>query len=262
MVFLAGLPGAGKSLLLKQLVLLAQENGRTVHLLQWDVTRAAFETAEVLAKYPEIDGVTHAAIRKAVGLWARGAVWRWYEQYSGRAHILLGELPLIGNRLIELVQEHNDAAEAVLAAEGTLFLVPVPSKEVRQVIEGARAQSMAAPQHEKETKDAQPQVLQMIWQEVALLGYVLELAENDAAEMGVYDPAVYAAVYQRLLTHRHCQLLPIDTVLKPQGSAYDVVIKGAELAATAAEVVAIMTEIEQDYTAEELAAAVARWYEV
>ena len=49
MVFLAGLPGTGKSLLLKQLVLIAQQAGRTVDTLQWDVTRLPFETADILA---------------------------------------------------------------------------------------------------------------------------------------------------------------------------------------------------------------------
>ena len=53
---------------------MAHEKGRTVHLLQWDVTRASFEMPEVLARYPEIDGVSHAMIRKAMGLWARDGV--------------------------------------------------------------------------------------------------------------------------------------------------------------------------------------------
>jgi len=43
-VLLVGLPGTGKSLLLKQLALLARQSGRVVHRLQWDVTRGAFET--------------------------------------------------------------------------------------------------------------------------------------------------------------------------------------------------------------------------
>src|SRR5687768_2694168 len=73
-VFFAGLPGVGKSLLLQQTGLIAAEAGRRVALLQWDVVRGSFETPEVLARYPEVDGVTHAVIRKAVGLWARGAV--------------------------------------------------------------------------------------------------------------------------------------------------------------------------------------------
>ncbi len=62
-IIVAGLPGVGKSLLVQQLALIAHATGRTVHLLQWDVSRMAFETPDVIAKYPEIDGVTHPAIR-------------------------------------------------------------------------------------------------------------------------------------------------------------------------------------------------------
>src|SRR3954471_19004712 len=76
-VFFAGLPGVGKSLLLQQLSLIAHEAGRKVSLLQWDVARGSFETPEILARFPEVDGVTHAVIRKAAGLWARGAVATW-----------------------------------------------------------------------------------------------------------------------------------------------------------------------------------------
>ena len=72
--------GVGKSLLVQQLALMAQAEGRHVHLLQWDVTRAAFERPEILARFPEVDGVTHAAIRQGVGTWARRAVHAWHEQ--------------------------------------------------------------------------------------------------------------------------------------------------------------------------------------
>src|SRR3954451_10462208 len=119
-VLFAGLPGVGKSLLLQQVSLIAHEVGRRVSLLQWDVARGPFETPEILARYPEIDGVTHAAIRKAAGLWAREAVGAWDRTHPGRsdgADVLIGEVPLVGNRLIELVQRRDDAAEALLAGE-------------------------------------------------------------------------------------------------------------------------------------------------
>ena len=134
LVFLVGLPGTGKSLLIQQLAVMAQQVGRTVHLLQWDVTRAAFETAVNLQKYPEIDGVTHPAIRKAVGLWARTAVYQWAKAFDS-GHLLIGEVPLIGNRLTELTQPHADDAETVLNSPDCLFFIPTPSKAVRQVIE-------------------------------------------------------------------------------------------------------------------------------
>ncbi|MCB0062552.1 MAG: hypothetical protein KDE19_10575, partial [Caldilineaceae bacterium] len=127
LVLFAGLPGVGKSLFLQQMALLAHEAGRTLHLLQWDVTRAAFETPEIMARYPEINGVTHAAIRKAVGLWARNAVNEWHSNHAAAADLLIGEVPLIGNRLIELVQPIDDAVEPLLAGEQCTFVLPVPT---------------------------------------------------------------------------------------------------------------------------------------
>ena len=44
LVFFAGLPGVGKSLLLQQMTLMALAAGRRVTLLQWDVARQPFET--------------------------------------------------------------------------------------------------------------------------------------------------------------------------------------------------------------------------
>lgn len=268
MVFLTGLPGTGKSLLLKQLALMAQQAGRTVHLLQWDVTRAPFETAVNLAKYPEIDGVTHAAIRKAVGLWARTGIRRWHKKYgshdqSGHDHFLLGEVPLIGNRLSELAQCLDDEVEPVLAGEQTLFVVPVPSREIRQHIEAAREMSIANPQHEKERQDAQPGVLRLLWQEVARIGQKLGWSA-EVGPMGdvLYDPALYTAVYLHLLTHRRHQILPITEVLQPTGSVYDLTIHGTELTATPDEVEQIMQLVEQRFTADELETAVANWYKI
>ena len=258
MLFLAGLPGVGKSLLVKQMALIAQQAGRVVDLLQWDVTRAAFETNEILQKYPEVNGVTHAAIRKAVGLWARTAVYQWQQHHSNDAYLLLGEVPLIGNRLIELVQTHEDAAEAVLNSSQTLFVVPVPSKSVRQVIEAAREESIAKPQHEKETKDAPPHVLQTLWQEVAQLGYQFGLTK-DAVGNTAYEPKVYTAVYRYLLQHRHHQILPIDTVLQPTNSAYDWHLNGTELAASPVAVNRILADLERNYTPEQLKQVTDRW---
>jgi predicted AAA+ superfamily ATPase len=70
MVFITGLPGVGKSLLIQQLALIAKGFGRNVHLLQYNVAREPFETEPTILKYPEVEGVTAPAIRKAVGLWA------------------------------------------------------------------------------------------------------------------------------------------------------------------------------------------------
>ena len=262
MVFFAGLPGAGKSLLLKQVVLMAQQAGRTVDLLQWDVTRSVFETADSNDQYPEINGVTHAAIRKGVGLWARTAVHQWHTTHANDTHMLIGETPLIGNRLIELAQRHDDAVEASLSGDQTLFIVPVPSQEVRRYIENARENSIADPRHEKETKDAPPNVLHALWQDVAQLGYQLNLTTTKPEGNVAYEPEVYTAVYQHLLPHRQHHILPVDTILQPSGSAYDLILSGRELAATLEEVNEIMTAVEQQYTPRTLEESVSRWFEV
>ena len=266
MVFLAGLPGAGKSLLIQQLVLLAQQAGRTVDLLQWDLARAPFETAVLLQKYPETDGVTHPALRKAVGLWARTAVHHWYTRHQYGNRLLIGETPLIGNRLIELVQPTGDAIEAGLRSAQTLFVVPVPSTSVRRHIEAAREKSIAKPQHKNESDDAPPNVLHAIWQDVARLGQRLQLTQKsdfpEKSDFYAYDPDVYTAVYQHLLQHRHHHILPINTLLKPSGSVYDLHLSGAKLAATPDEVAQIMQQIETEFTGDALETAVANWYQM
>lgn len=240
MVFLAGLPGTGKSLLIQQLAIMAQQAGRVVDLLQWDVTRAAFETAAILQKYPEVEGVTHPVIRKAVGLWAREAVYHWATNHDSN-QLLIGEVPLIGNRLSELTQPYPDAAETVLNNPNCLFVIPTPSRAVRQVIEAARAQTIANPRHEKESKDAQPSVLQSLWQQVAEAGARLGFTDKVVA----YDPEIYTAVYQHLLQHRHHLVLPINTVLNPNDSAYALQINGTELAAAPTEVRETLQKVEQ-----------------
>ncbi|MFN8634509.1 MAG: hypothetical protein U0893_11685 [Chloroflexota bacterium] len=249
-VFFAGLPGVGKSLLLQQLALLATQAGRSVSLLQWDVARGPFETPAILACYPEVDGVTHAVIRKAAGVWARDAVGQWDQQHPSRSDILIGEVPLIGNRLIELVQRQDDRVEELLAGEQTLFLIPVPSREVRQAIEAARIREMADPQHDRERANAVPSLVDALWQEVATVARALGMTSEEAPSPNPspvrgrgrrtacslsrargrgwgggqhrgFDPDVYAAVYQHLLRHRHAERLDVTSVLPVRTSVYD-----------------------------------------
>ena len=265
MVFFAGLPGVGKSLLLQQLALMAHEAGRVVHLLQWDVTRASFETDQILARYPEIDGVTHAAIRKAVGLWSRQGVQAWYEQYAAKdsRHLLVGEVPLIGNRLIELVQKRDDAVEALLASPQSKFVLPVPSRAVRQKIEVARARTIAKPQHEREAADAPPNVLRALWHDLYQFAAQLGMIEGITQQEMPYDPEIYAGVYEHLLQHRDSETLLIDITLQPSRSAYELDIIETELVASPAEVERIMAYIEAEYASEaELERDVAQWYQV
>ena len=178
-----------------------------------------------------------------MGLWAREAVYRWAKTYDSK-QLLIGEVPLIGNRLTELIQPYPDAAEAVLNDPNSLFVIPTPSRAVRQVIEAARAQTIANPRHEKETKDAQPSVLQSLWRQVAEAGAQLGFTDEAVA----YDPEIYTTVYQHLLAHRHHLVLPINTILNPNGSAYALQINGTELAATPVEVRETLQKVEQLYS--------------
>lgn len=259
-IFLAGLPGVGKSLFLQQLALLAQALARPVHLLQWDVTRASFETADILNQYPEIEGVTHAMIRKAVGMWARDGVAAWANEFPAD-HLLIGEVPLIGNRLMELAQVHEDAAEPLLASAQTLFVIPTPSVGVRTAIEQARQATITQPQHEREAADAPPNVLQGLWEELYQLAGVLGLLEAED-ETPPYDPTVYAGVYEHLLQHRPQTVLAVDELLRPSGSVYDVPGIVSELAASPEEVARIINHLESTYTAVQIEEAVAGWYQL
>ena len=119
-VFFAGLPGVGKSLLLGQMALMAQEAGRPLHLLQWDVARQPFETGA----YPLKDGVTHPMVIRATGAWLRGALLEWESTTRGSDAMLIGEAPLIGGRLMEIARPAADPAEALLRDDA--YAVPHP----------------------------------------------------------------------------------------------------------------------------------------
>ena len=259
-VFITGLPGVGKSLLIQQLALIANEAGRKVHLLQWDVSRKSFETPEVIAKYPEVDGVTDPAIRKAVGLWARDAVVGWNRTHAGEEHFLIGELPLIGNRLIELAEVHDDEAEALLKSDRVRYVTPVPSWEVREVIEKSREQTISNPANEKEKLDAPPNVLRALWQEVNTLAR--EIGITKARPDSPYNPYIYGGVYEALLQHRHGTSVLVNVVLQPRGSVYDMDVIEGELKASEEEVSRIMSAVESRYTREALVEAVANWHAI
>jgi hypothetical protein len=257
-IFLAGLSGVGKSLMLQQLALIANEVGRVVHLLQWDVARGACETPDLLARYPELEGVTHAAIRKAVGLWAREAVWRWDRAHGQARHLLIGETPLLGNRLIELAQPGVDGVEPLLAGRGSLFLIPAPSCAVRRVIEASRAREMASPLHERERANAAPSLLRAHWDEVARVARQLGVPGSRTGEG--YDPAVYVAVYRRLLRHRRRATLPITSVLPVRASPYELGAVASELMPTPDDVERIMLQVEA-YPDAQLQREVDNWFE-
>ena len=263
LIIFAGLPGVGKSLFLQQQALMAAQAGRQIHLLQWDIARAPFESAEMLAKYPETDGFTHPFIRKATGLWARGAVRRWHDAHPADEHLVIGEVPLSGNRFIELVQKQDDEAEELLGGEGAVFFVPVPSSQVRARIEEMRQASIANPKHEHESRDAPINVLQQLWQDARAAAIELDLVgEVGAAAGAAYDPGVYGRLFEHLLQHRNYSILTVDTLYPAQGSVYDLTVPTRDITASPTDTAAALAELEASPDRSMIGQSVEHWYRV
>jgi hypothetical protein len=247
-VVFAGLPGVGKTLLLQQTALLSHAAGRPLYLLQWDIARQAFETPGILARYAEVEGTTHAAIRRATGFWVRGTVANWAAAHAGDDALLLGEAPFVGNRLIELARREADAAESFLAARTTLFIIPAPTLAVRRAIEATREREIEQPRHAREAANAPPNVLTLLMQELRAAGAALGVA--GARSEGGYDPDVYTAVYLRLLEYRHARALAIDECWPVIASPYELDMGATELHPSPAEVQTAMEQAEALGTAQ------------
>ena len=259
LVFFAGLPGTGKSLLIRELAHLAHARGRRIHLLQWDVARPAFEASEAGRRYPQVNGITHGLIRLAAGRWARAAIARWHAAHPGQEPLLIGETPFIGHRFIDLAQVERDEAEPVLAAPSTRFVIPVPSRALRGHLEAERERRAREPVHPREREDAPPHVLRALWTDVAAAAR--GLAERAAQASGAYDPEVYRRLYERLLVHRHVMALAIDTRLPVAGvSAYDVRVPAPDLVPTPDEADRFIREMEARHsTRAEIERAIDGW---
>ncbi|MGQ0778782.1 MAG: ATP-binding protein [Pseudonocardiales bacterium] len=258
-VFFVGPPGVGKSLMIQQLALIAQQGGRAVHLVRWDVARRVFEAHPAATHYPEVDGVTHPAIRWAAGLWVRDAVLGWHLDHPESADLLIGEAPLVGNRFVELAQPREDRAEDLLHAEATEFFVPVPSVTVRRAIQRSREQELRQPRHEQERANATPRLLNELWQEVqrASEGHGL-----PGARPGVdYRPQTYAAVYGRLLHARHHTVLGIDELLPVEVSAQELGPVAGELIPSQQQAGQLLAEVDSCEPGE-LERAVLNWFRI
>jgi hypothetical protein len=260
MVFVVGLPGTGKSLLVHQLVHLAGRVGRRVHLLQWDVARLAFEASGAGRRYPLADGVTHTVIRKAAGFWVRAALVEWDARNPAPEHVLVGETPFVGNRFVELARRLEDRAEALLTAETCRFVIATPSREVRRFVEAERERRAASPVHPREREDAPPHILKGLWHDLA--GIARELGLTPGPGPVPYDPIAYARVYERVLRHRRVQVLTHDVILPTRElSVYDFAVAPDDLVPTQEEAETFIREVERRYpdpTA--LEAEAARWW--
>jgi hypothetical protein len=259
MVFFAGLPGVGKSLYIRELARAAQALGRSVYSLQWDVARPAFVSPAIAARYPDAGGIAHPMVRKGVGQWVRQAVLRWCRAHDEDSSLLIGEVPLIGHRLVELVQIHADDAEPLLAGARSLFATPVPSVTVRAAIERARQRTFTSPSNPRESEDAPVGVVQESWREVGMLAVELGIAEATASKDPPFDPDAYAGVYRHLLRKRNALTLRVEVELPQTASVYDHAAQVIDIVPSHAEADAIVARLERELTASEAEAEVGRW---
>lgn len=239
LVFFAGLPGVGKSLLLQQLTLMALEAGRRAHLVQWDTARQPFETPRL----PLERGATHPLVIKAAGTWLREALCEWDRSHSQTDAILIGEAPLIGGRFMEIARPADDKAEPLLADKRCQFVLPLPSRAVRALIESRREASIANPAHENEARDAPPDLLRALWRDLLQVARDLGFAD-DTDNDRTYSPQIYEATYRHLLRHRQVRALPIDEPLRPVASVYDFDAELPQLIADRGRAQALLREIE------------------
>ena len=255
-VFFSGIPGVGKSLLLQQLALMAQQAGRSVTLLQWDTVRLVFETPQ----YPVIDGITHPMVIRATDIWLRREIAHWHARQGRPPALLIGELPLVGDRLMGIVRPADDESEALLKDERAQFIVPVPSERLRKTIEANRERSVRQPRHWNEKHDAIPTVLRALWQDIYDIARHLGLIDTQA-ETSPYAPETYIAVFRHLLRFRHHKILMIDEDLHPTASVYDFGDNLPQLAPTAEEAAATLAQVAATSSLEEARRDAARWYE-
>jgi hypothetical protein len=257
-VFFAGMPGTGKSLMAHQLTHLAASKGRRVHLLQWDVARPVFEQHEMAAPYPRTNGVTDPIVRLATGLWARSRIADWDAQESAEA-ILIGETPFIGNRFTELARVQHDTAELVLRRDDCRFVLSLPVNEVQAHVVAERARRFETPVNPHEVEDAPPHLIASSWHDLYGDAWKLGvIVPADVQYTGRYDADTYRQIYEQLLRHRNLDLLPVDAVLPTATmSVYDIEVPVERLIPEPGEVVRFIM------AAESLGpAAVERWWDV
>ncbi len=259
-VMFSGIPGVGKSLMLQQMSLYAEKAGRKVYLMQWDLVRKSFETEKFLKKYPEIDGVTHAAVRKAVGLWCRQAISRWNNENNDLNNILIIELPVIGGRLVELMHPEQDDVEMLLSSDDVITFTIVPSVNIRKKIIGVRNETIANPRNDKENRDAPDAVLNDLWATIRKI-YNIEHGIDSDDQIFTYDVDIYKSVFSKITQYRNAAFLDIDTLYPTKGSAYDMVTATKSFTPTSEEVITAYARLDELYSDKNLNDIVESWYD-
>jgi hypothetical protein len=224
-IVVVGLPGTGKSLLVREIAAAASADGRPSTVIQWDVSRESWDShPSASAAYPEIDGVTHEGIRTAMGTWVREAVADWHSQHADNDDLLIVEAPHIGGRFSELAHVVDDGAEASLRGPGTLFVLVAPTKGLQLALKNQRSY---------ESNNASPDLLDELTN--SLRGPAQELGIASISSTG-YDPQLYAELMQHVLRHRNVLLVRPDQLMKVNGSVYSLGDQSSRLWATEEQV--------------------------
>jgi len=211
-VIFSGLPGVGKSLYINSFQAIAQEKGKDIDIIQWDVARKAFETEYISSHYPMGAGTVHNGLKLIAGAWLMDTVKQWIDFHKKSDNILLIEAPLVGHRFIELAQKQMDEdLETILSSDLCQFIVPIPSKDVRAAIEAERTRQVS--EDAKVWSGAKPSVMLMLWKRTC------EIANSfgkqiDLSDQPPYDPEIYNFVFSRILKHRRIVPFRINEIYK------------------------------------------------
>lgn len=234
-IVVVGLPGTGKSLLVREIAAAAGADGRPSTVMQWDVSRESWDShPPAAAKYPELDGVTHEGIRTAMGTWVREAIADWYSQHADDDDLLIVEAPHIGGRFSELAHVVDDAAEPSLRGPGTLFVLVAPTKDLQLTLKSQRAADMESQgEGSYESNNASPDLLDELTN--SLRGPAQELGIVSTSSTG-YDPELYAELMQHVLRHRNVLLVRPDRLMEVTGSVYSLGDQSTRLWATEEQV--------------------------
>lgn len=241
-VVVVGLPATGKSALVRESARVAGTRGRRVHLLQWDLVRVAWDRPDILARFPEVDGVTHSAIRGAIGLWLRGAMGAWFREHTSREDLLLVEAPIIGGRFAELAKRLDDPLEEHLGANETLFVIVAPTVAVHEALRERRA---------RETNSES--ALERHNASVGVVDVQLAMVEDAAKRLGTpprtpgtYEPDLFVQVMQSVLRHRGVLVMRPDALIGAEGSVYDFERDTTRMEAAPDEVTETIRAVERD----------------
>jgi hypothetical protein len=257
-VVVVGLPGTGKSLLVRELAAAAGRASRKSTILQWDVCRESWDShPRSRTRYPEIDGVTHEGIRVAMGSWIRAAVGTWFKEHAGDDRLLIVEAPHIGGRFSELAHVVDDEAEPYLSGPETAFVVVAPEKELQLALKQQRAADLETPATEGyEQNNASPDLLDELTR--SLRGPATQLGIEAGREPG-YDPDLYAGLMRQVLRHRHTTVVRPDALIQVSGSVYDLVTDAERLWADEPQVEASLA-VADAMDQPELRARVETWF--